>query len=648
MGKYTARKAYKARSRNMKQIRESPPHASCNRSIQESYITRNGESHERYSSCNGESVHIRPSPSMSALGGSQQNMLPYRLRASTISGAANAVSGMSRFISGYRVVSLHLMENCMNAFLKKHKQVSPSCLPQMHFMPQKEEIRGMCISEFITCEKCHFTSGPNKLYSEVNTDAPKGRRAGDLNVRLALGVQNTGVGVREVRELFAVLDVPVPSASSLQTMCNKTGDTLVSLSDQIMAENRRKVKRVMDVWNEPKLIVESDTSYNNSIKGRSFYQPGTQAFCPLIEQITPKKLIIAHNIKNKLCRRCQLYGKNHADKCTANYPKYEPIGNAEMALAQDNMEDLLKDGSGLIPSVVVTDNDGKIVKGMNSALKANHPNKTIEKEDCEIHVSRGQRRKCLNQPWSEQFAGKKNTPARQGFIQDLTNAVVKRCTFELKAVKSHAGQKDFISTVEQAKGTIVPCFKGNHSNCRKSYVCPAHFHRKVHARHLPGKQYLRRMTSSDIHHLQIVIDYKLGSTMIARQRHVTNTNKCEAIHNKIFRAVPKNKTFSRNVNGRTSTQIIAASLGRDTGIKRSCSASQAPLSSHGPGQKILSGLHKQDVYVQTWHNKPETKRQRKQSDYRRKYKSRARGSLYSSNHLHPTVASEHDYAQNVS
>ena len=526
MGKYVGKRGSKNRGRSLnkisvpsvpKVVEERFSAGECDSSQLQSSVELSADS-----SNENVNMHVRPSVSTAMLWGSRQNTLPYKLRASTTSNGANIVDGANEtdlpFIAGYRIVSLYQMEMCMNEFLIKHSQASPLCIPQIHFLAQGEQIRGMCITEVLTCTTCHYTSVPCQLYSEVATTEgqTKGRKAGDLNVRLALGILHTGIGMREDRELFAVLDLPVPSASSLQSMCNKASDMLVILSNEVMAENRQKVKNVMHVWNDKKLIVESDTSYNNPIKGRSFHQPGTQAFCPLVEQVTYKKLIVAYNIKNKLCKRCQLYGKNHDGVCSANYCKSEPIGNAEVALGRDNMDDLLKDPAGLVPTTVVTDNDGKILKGMNDALKTKFPMETIQKEDCGIHVSRGQRRKCMAQPWSVQFAGKKNTPIRQRFIQDLTNAVVKRCSGEMKAIKLFASGKDFVSTVQQAKDTIIPCFTGNHTACKMSYVCPAHFGRTAHARHLPGKKSLSGMTVSDVKHLKGVIDYKLSCSMIAR------------------------------------------------------------------------------------------------------------------------------------
>ena len=50
-----------------------------------------------------------------------------------------------------------------------------------------------------------------------------------------------------------------------------------------------------------------------------------------------------HTITNKLCKRCQLYGKQHSGTCSANYNKYAPIGNSERTAAKQNMNILLAD-----------------------------------------------------------------------------------------------------------------------------------------------------------------------------------------------------------------------------------------------------------------------------------------------------------------
>ena len=260
-------------------------------------------------------------------------------------------------------------------------------------------------------------------------DHKRGRHSGNLNVILALGLQNTGIGVHAIIELFAILDIPAPSITGLQRACNKVSDQLTSLNKDVMCENREKVRKVMNICHESNLILESDVSYNNAPKGRSFSQPGTQSFCPLIEQNTSQKFIVAHTITNKLCKRCQLYGKQHSGTCSANYNKYAPIGNSERTAAKQNMNMLLADLDPLLPTVVVTDNDGKIVCGMNDALSNKTPElPLIIKEDCAVHVSRTQRRRCMSANWSVPFAGRNGKPARKMFIHDLTVSISKRCS----------------------------------------------------------------------------------------------------------------------------------------------------------------------------------------------------------------------------
>ena len=341
-----------------------------------------------------------------------------------------------------------------------------------------------------------------------------------------------------------------------------------------MCENREKVRKVMNICHESNLILESDVSYNNAPKGRRFSQPGTQSFCPLIEQNTSQKFIVAHTITNKLCKRCQLYGKQHSGTCSANYNKYAPIGNSERTAAKQNMNMLLADLDPLLPTVV-TDNDG-----MNDALSNKTPElPLIIKEDCAVHVSRTKRRRCMSANWSVPFAGRNGKPARKMFIHDLTVSISKRCSAELCVARRELNNNyEFIERVKTARRTIIPCFCGDHTCCSKSFVCPKRYRHRPHARHLPQKKFLSNLTENDKIILEQIINIKLSDSMIQRQLHVSNTNQSEATHKKVFRALPKNNTFSRNVYGRVGTQIISASIGRHNAILKSCNSMKIPLS----------------------------------------------------------------------
>ena len=594
---------------------------------------------------------VRPSKSMSDLAGDADLIKPYKLRSLASRCKPSCLLADNDSTKGNRVVSLDKVMVAFNMFVTQHHMASPTCeVPSMVFCPSKEKILGLCVSETIFCKECGFEMVGLKFYDEVSDGDRKGPKPGKLNIQFAVAITSTGTGVRAAQEMLAVMDIPAPSKRILQNRCNQVNDQLVKLSKEVLSDNRRKVQALMEVWDTKILCTESDVAYNNPPKGRSFYQAGTQAFCPLVENITQKKLIVAYNVANKLCKRCQLQGKGHDGHCSANYKMSEPIGNAEKTLAFQNMTDLLNDSTQLLPSTVTTDNDGKIASGM--AL-ASYQSKVggVRKGDCTIHVTRNQRKKCCTAKWSAQFAGLAGSTRRTTFIKDLADAITKRCSGELSGCIRHinkqASEEEYLRHAGDARSTIIPCFMGNHSKCSKSFVCPRRKRQKPHVRHLPQKRYLSNLTPQDSQLLQNIIDYKLSDRMLLRQRNFSNTNKCEALHKKVFRSLPKDNTFSRNVFGRVGSQIVSASLGKAKGILKTLETTCTPLSTSGPGEKALQQLSSFDQYDSSRRRTREYKRRRKHHDLARKKLTCVKGSYYEHDHLHPNANEEHAYAVNM-
>lgn len=590
---------------------------------------------------------VRPSASEGALACVRDDIIPYRLRPKRTPTATAISSQEEKNVSGYRIVSMEKLEVSMNTFLEEHSTASPGCKVSFGLDSKSELNRGICTSVAFRCLRCQFVCSPHKLYNEqTQRIGSRGPLCGDLNIRFALALQNTGVAIEAGREILATLDIPCPATCTLQKACNFVSDKVVDLSEQVMADNRAKVRSVLSHSKQEKLIAESDVSYNNAPKGRSFYQPGTQAFCPLVENATSQKLIIAHNTVNKLCKRCQLHGQHHKGKCSANYGLQCPIGNAERVLGGANAKVLLTDESPLIPNRIVTDNDGSIFRGMKEIVSAHDPDMLFEKQDCTIHISRGQMRLGMGSSWSAAFAGKKNTPARKVFVQDMVHAVCKRSSAELNGARTKYSRNDvqFKRAVQEARETIVSCMEGNHDKCNKSFICPKSKRRTPHQRHMPKKQDLpKTMKSEDRVLLQKIIDYKLCDAMIERQLCVANTNKCEAFHNKMFRSLPKHHTYSRNVYGRVGTQVISGSMGRFRGVVRSCDEVSAPLAETGPGRMTLRKLAESDKYYSEYGRKNSTKRNRKFRGKMSKWTKRSTGSLYNTSQLHPTMTDDHSY-----
>ena len=418
-----------------------------------------------------------------------------------------------------------------------------------------------------------------------------------------------------------------------------------------MSENRDMVMKIKQLrgettMDEPvKIRVMSDGSYNNCHKGRGFSQPGTQAFLPIIEDETAGNFVIEFGVANKLCKACTMRGTHHTGHCSANYKATEPIGNAERILAGQLSKDMAS-SRPLLVSTVISDNDSKLINGFQDGIKKAGFNYKVTKEDCTIHAARRQRNLVWKQQWSGTMLRHSAGVRRQRFMFDLANAITTRCFSELqKTRKHHQNDTNFFLAAKKARETILPCFQGDHGACHGSYVCQAKHHVSYIPRHLPGRIYLS-MTGHDKLLFMKVINHTLCDAMISRQLHCTSTNKCEAIHKKVFKAVPKTNTFSRNVYGRANSQILGASLGIADATIKLCNEAKTPLLGLGPGRKALKNLREKEIYQMEYRKKFTNKKRRKVSDARRHYLKRAHGSAYESDIAHP-VHQQHNYAKNI-
>ena len=201
---------------------------------------------------------------------------------------------------------------------------------------------------------------------------------------------------------------------------------------------------------------------------------------------------------------------------------------------------------------------------------------------------------------------------RQQNLAILSNDISKRCYTEMiRAWLAHKGNNDkYFSAVERARATILPCFQGAHKNCHThSSVCNAATRKQFVPRHLPGNKYLV-MTESDKSFMSNVIDYKMSKAMVQKQLNRSSTNKVEAIHKKVFKAVPKSNTFSCNVFGRAHSQILEATLGLKQCTVTLCREACVPLKPDGSGKNVLEQMNARDTYSKLYRQRPETKARR--------------------------------------
>ena len=219
--------------------------------------------------------------------------------------------------------------------------------------------------------------------------------------------------MNDVQFIFAALELPIPWPSALTKLIKKCLGTYQDLNVQQMAEN---------CADKGGITVLTDTCYNNSPNGRAMYQPGTQSITPMLEAVTRLPVAVAAH--------SNLGGTGTGPA----FPENVGMDRAEIDAATENFLAVTK--QGVTVNSVVSDGTSKVIEGIRKTL----PKVIPEKQECTVHVSRAQRRmfyKC-SCSFSQELLGKKSAPTYSYRRTALCEALVKRCSIELKqAVAQH-------------------------------------------------------------------------------------------------------------------------------------------------------------------------------------------------------------------
>lgn len=550
----------------------------------------------------------------------------------------------------------------------------------------------------------------------------RGPRPAKTNVQFGVGLTKIGIGVTGAKTLFSAMDICTPSMSNMHNTVTGVCDSMEKILESSLDDNRGKVRQALKlrgrevVEGEPLPIDGiADGAYNNpSYRGVS--QRATQASLPLYETETPAQLLVGFQFVNQLCKKGEMLRARgeenpcpgHEGDCSVTFDPNQPIGNAEKTMGERVALDLLRGPNPLALSGLTTDNDGKTIDGvqktydtmkakyqaLQSMKKANEhsgdavpstsstqdevPGQvegkgepdviggyhiwkegvTVRKEDCVVHVSRGQRRTVFKLRLSAQLilgkplpsTCKKNPSQAQKirFCHILSHALSRRCETELEVARAHFPVDDekFINAVTAAKNNILDCFSGNHTKCKGvSFACKARANDNGRYKpyHLPWKQDLC-MGEGDREELMTSIEYKLSPEMIKRQRNLRSTNICEAHHLRTLKSVPKARTLKRNAAGKAASAAHSAAVGgMGESIAKISKRLGCALQRGGPGARFLSradskaradkirqrGKGYKTTRVKTWWRK----------------EKRKKGSGYKAQHLHPNFSKEHSYSE---
>ena len=132
--------------------------------------------------------------------------------------------------------------------------------------------------------------------------------------------------------ILSCLNVKAPDTRGMQRKLNSLCDQVEEINSESMRENQQYVRRVNHLAGreETEVDLETDTSYNN--RPQASFEAGTQSFSPLVENNTPRKLVLVLQTANKLCSKRSCDHQN----CKKNYENDETIASSEATLVRRN------------------------------------------------------------------------------------------------------------------------------------------------------------------------------------------------------------------------------------------------------------------------------------------------------------------------
>ena len=319
----------------------------------------------------------------------------------------------------------------------------------------------------------------------------------------------------------------------------------------------------MELMGTDSIVAQTDTSYNNPPKGRSFSQPATQSFTPLVECLTTKQHVIAIESFNKHCkvgeylateRNIRRLCPNHPG-CTMNFNWDQSMDHSEFAAAESNCKQLVK--RDLHITGLVTDGAGRTSKAHQGFVQQGM---AVERLSCVVHLGRGLMRKAFSVKLSPTLVG--DGWRRTYFLSALGTAISTRISREIYLAKKMFSMDDvkFQSHLQVCRDNLLNCFEGKHTTCTKACQSRRPNLRELPPSHLPYKKYLK-LNSVDRDEMQKIVNYRLNEVAIGQQRYMISTNRSESLHLRILHGCPKSKLYQRNYSAKNHSNIHTDSVG---------------------------------------------------------------------------------------
>lgn len=354
------------------------------------------------------------------------------------------------------IVNLDKLSLLVSGFIHRCKNPNPAV--------EIVKRNGLCITTKTYCNYCGFNSEPCQLFTTIKKS--RGPEAGSTNDALAIAVLKSKMGVTDIRYLLSCMNVQPPALSGLQRKVCGAADKMIELNSTAMTENQQYVQKIMAMAGEKEEVnVETDVSFNN--RPQSGYEAATQSFCPMVEQDTNEKLVLSMATANKLCVKKSCDHKNI--NCKQNFGVAESISSSESKLVRQNLESITNRGILKVKSVT-SDASAQIEKSVRNY--AQEMKQKIQHYKCFIHKLRTLQKHIRYTRLTSKLPG----CDKEIYSLRLSVAVRARVRLELVRIRGQfQSTAQFLTHAQVAVGNILPCFSGNHINCRKvSRVCTAH------------------------------------------------------------------------------------------------------------------------------------------------------------------------------
>ena len=386
-------------------------------------------------------------PDIEGTPGSTRLLRPIKQIKSEVISEPNMQRQKSHIVNGtkgMRTVDNDKMVDMWNDVFKCHSSQESPCegLSATIFENKKW---GSAWKYKFKCKNCDFVSKEYKAYEEITTAKP-GPNPAAINYGLAVGMQDTPIGIKRTRLLLNSMNIPAPAKSSLQRTMNKVSEYTHDLNKSDMKEKINLVKKVnTDRGNDPNVFnIAFDGRYNTTtIASRK--KPGqnaSQAIGIVAETLTDKQYIIASYYQNQLCwTGAWLKGKGFNvecpgghEGCTANISQFSPLSEEKIGY-EIGKQLILND---VLVRYVTTDGDSRSSHGIDRAMKLLDPLWKCERLADPTHLAQSQFRQSQRAAFSEEMFPGRTREMRKNVHKTFSKDIKARCSCIFKALMKHS------------------------------------------------------------------------------------------------------------------------------------------------------------------------------------------------------------------